>query len=148
MIAAVTLMSDRKRASCCSACHREVFDAISRFEEPHPYAGQIQRAGAPHADAVRVTFVLTDGSRANMTFCVDCETKIAPENLPDVWRNVMAAFAFERKWYKALTGRARSDAVQAAVDDDLLALADKVPLGIIASERWTDIIKRETASGS
>lgn len=138
-------MSDRKKAHACSSCDAELWDALTRFEAPHPFEDQIRKAGAVHEDAMRVTFVLTDGSNANMSMCRACADALQPSDLPKLWRRVMAAFAYEREHYEELSGHQQEPTPEqkAAVERDLAKLRETVPLGVLHAEPWSAVMARE-----
>ena len=72
----------------CTLCDKEVFEIIRRYPSylpngsDHPYANEPMKVGKPLPDAKRVSFVLLDGSRCDLTFCSTCE----PGKLSDMWK--------------------------------------------------------------
>jgi hypothetical protein len=80
-----------KVAGCCSKCDLEVFAVRQRDKK----TGLPVRLGAPSDDAMRLTFLLMDGSRMDLTFCRDCASNLAPTDLAALWRRVMESWVHE-----------------------------------------------------
>ena len=82
-------MSAPKVAGCCSKCDAEVFDVKRR----DPATQMPLQLGPAHENAVRVTFVLMNGSTMDITFCADCADGLTPSDYAPLWGRVMAAWA-------------------------------------------------------
>lgn len=88
-------MTDFKISGHCTICNAAVFD-IAAVNEPHERRpGEPKRVGAPHDNAVRITFILFDGSMADMTFCDDCATALSPDSYTEIWRKVLRSWQRE-----------------------------------------------------
>jgi len=128
-----------KAAGLCSVSGEECFDVLEYWPANHPvYAGQPRRLGAPHDDALRVTVVLVNGSRMNLTIKAQylADFHVA---LPEVWRVVKEATRTLRKAHKHLGQIDFSPQQHAAADRFNLAFNDNVPLGVLCWEKWKDI---------
>ncbi len=77
----------RKITGCCSRCDAEVFEVLERDAERMP-----KRIGAPLENAVRVTFVMVDGTLMDLTFCRECADALTPEELQWLWRRVVKSW--------------------------------------------------------
>lgn len=80
-----------KTAGCCTKCDKPVFDVVAydtKTQKP-------TRMGAAHDNAMRTTFMLLNGSRMDLTFCADCESKLTAADYPGLWRRVMVSWIAE-----------------------------------------------------
>lgn len=80
-----------KIIGCCSKCDVEVFD----IEKRDPETRLPTQTGAPHANAVRSTFVLMDGTKMDLTFCAECNAGLTPQDYPWLWQRVLASWIAE-----------------------------------------------------
>jgi hypothetical protein len=90
-----------KLTGCCSRCDVEVFDVVTRDPETrHP-----KRLGRAHEDAMRVSFLLVNGSRMDLTFCAACANELQPADYPALWTRVMVSWVAEgqqdNEWAKS-----------------------------------------------
>ena len=91
-------MSDYKITGCCTCCDDEVFDILSRFGENGLRPGEPERIGRPHDDALRIEFLLNDGTTSYLTFCGACAVMLTPEQYPEIWAKVL------RSWEREIAG--------------------------------------------
>jgi hypothetical protein len=127
-----------KQQGHCSVSGEPCFDIIETWDQSHPLAGQPRRIGAPHADAVRVTLVLADGTQADITV----KHRYVPElymSLPQVWREIKERTRFDRKQHRAYRQPDFNENQHAQMDAWNLAFNDNVPLGVLAWRKWSDI---------
>lgn len=88
-------MADPKITGHCSRCNKRVFDVLSVFEPHELYPGEPKQIGAPEDDAVRVTFLLHDGARMQLTFCEACAESLALEDYAAIWDRVVVSWGRE-----------------------------------------------------
>lgn len=127
-----------KAAGLCSVSGEECFDVLEYWPSNHPvFAGQPRRLGAPHADAIRVTLILMNGSHMTLTIK---EQYLADFHvaLPEVWRLVKETTRALRKAHKHMGQTDFSQAQHKLADQHNLAFNDNVPLGVLCWERWKD----------
>lgn len=102
-----------KLFGCCSKCDVEVFDIVERKENREP-----NRAGAPHDDAVRLTFILVDGTRMDLTFCKPCADTLSEYDYAYLWQRVMLSWAAESPGHPHQKSQ---------VDNGIMALSHRQP---------------------
>lgn len=73
-----------KTFGCCCCCSAPVYDVLERFVSG-PCVGEASRLGAMEAHGTQVEIMLSDGSVAHFDFCVECATRLRPEDLWAVW---------------------------------------------------------------
>lgn len=88
-------MSEYKIPGACSLCDEMCFEVMARWSENERYPGEPKRLGRPIEDAVLVTFLLIDGTRADFTFCGRCAEALNPGQYPDIWRKALRSFLRE-----------------------------------------------------
>jgi hypothetical protein len=98
-------MSDFKVSGCCTWCDEECFEVLTRWQEGERYPGEPRRLGPPLSGATRVTFLLIDGSRADMTFCGKCVNDISPQKYTAIWRKVIRSWGREMRETPDTPGR-------------------------------------------
>lgn len=91
-------MSDHKISGCCTLCDKLCFQVLASSEDGTP-----QRFGPPLSGAVRIAFMLYDGSRADLTFCGDCAPKVAAPDYFPIWAKVI------RSWVKEMADKPVED---------------------------------------
>ena len=79
----------KKTFGCCCCCSEPVYDVLERFVSG-PCIGEASRLGAMEEHGTQVEIKLSDGSVAHFDFCVDCATKLRPEDLRAVWETHVA----------------------------------------------------------
>ena len=119
-----------KVAGSCTLCGKMTFDVLRQNADGTPI-----RLGKPHDTARRLHFVLADGSTMSLTFCEPCARDLAPIHYPIIWQNVLEAFRREVELLEARDPERHEARVRAAS-----RLAANVPLGVIATERWADLV--------
>lgn len=80
-----------KFIGCCSKCDKEVF----KVERRNPETRAPVTVSTPYEDAERLTFVLVDGTRMDLTFCTACADSLQPGEFPFLWQRVMASWVAE-----------------------------------------------------
>lgn len=142
-------MSDlpRNRAGFCTACYEPLFDVDEVWTEEtagrgSPLVGEPRRYGEVYDNAFRVGVLFTDGTTTMWTVCEECVDSVN-ENLPRIWAGVIRAFAFDWKAKPWMFGQALSEEQLKFQADDICRVASLAPLGVLYSERWTDMIARE-----
>lgn len=107
-----------KLTGCCTKCDTEVFNIIRRNPETRvPVA-----VSTPLDNAVRLTFVLVDGTRMDLTFCTTCADGLDPREYSFLWRRVMHSWNAEspdHPWTKT------------QVDNGIL--------GLVARKSWKEV---------
>lgn len=92
-----------KLLGCCAKCDREVYDIAQRDSATR----QPIRLGAAHEDATRVTFLLLNGTRMDLTFCKPCADGLQPHDYPFLWQRVMCSWVAQsgadHPWPKSQT---------------------------------------------
>ena len=88
-------MSEYQHAGCCAKCNEPCFEIRQVWGPEERYPGEPKRLGFPVPGAVRVSFVLMDGSRADMTFCGDCNGDLTDEDRVEIWRRVLRGWKRE-----------------------------------------------------
>ena len=78
-----------KLPASCTICDEPCFEVLARWDEGEERAGQIKRPGPPLPDSTRITFLLFDGTRADMTFCGRCAASLTHLQYPGIWRKVV-----------------------------------------------------------
>lgn len=129
-----------KKPGCCTLCEKEVFEVKQRFTEA-PLERWPRFVGRPAEEAMRLTFTLSDGSEADITFCREC-AKTAHDRFDEIWRICTDAAWFENE-NRAAFG-ARDD--KATRDRGAFDIAWHENMSIAAlkrSEPWFDTLKRE-----
>lgn len=88
-------MSEYKIAGHCTTCNCECFHIVERNGEDERRPGEPKRVGKPHDDTVRITFLLINGSRMDLTFCGHCANSITPSDYTPIWQKVMRSWTRE-----------------------------------------------------
>ncbi len=78
-----------KKLGCCTSCGKEVYKITRRYPFGHPYAKEPIEIGKS-INAVTKTFLMTDGSTMDLTYCPDCDVNFSKD-----YRTVLAAWARE-----------------------------------------------------
>lgn len=77
-----------KRLGCCLACQRECYTVIEMFVAG-PREGEPRTLGAQLDHGLQVTFLLSDRSEADVTFCRDCAATLTSADYPAIWTAVV-----------------------------------------------------------
>lgn len=88
-------MSEFKIAGCCTLCDDHCFEVVTTWDAHERYPGEPKRLGAVIGDATLVSFMLLDGSRADLTFCAGCAESLASPQYVDIWRKVCRSWRRE-----------------------------------------------------
>lgn len=70
---------------------------MARWESHERRPGEPKRLGAPNPDAMRITFMLLNGRRTDMTFCGNCADALAAESYPLLWKKNLAGWMREQE---------------------------------------------------
>lgn len=116
----------------CSLCDKRVFDVLSVFEAHEIYPGEPKQIGAPTNEAVRMTFLLWDGCKMQLTFCADCADRLTTENYGYLWQRVVVS------WVRELR-EDRPDWFMNQLNNGLLCT--------IGRESWQKIMQGENSHG-
>lgn len=122
-----------KRIGHCTLCDEPAFEVLRVVD------GIPTEIGRPLAGARRVTLVLVDGSRTDLTFCKKCE--VSASVLPLIHERSREAWAAQSQ---------RSD-VHIPMNERQrwmhgkfnLDQVNNVPLGILFEETWAEAMERE-----
>lgn len=79
----------KKLTGCCLCCSTPTYDVLEVFAEA-PRAGEPSRLGLMQEHGTQVELMLSDGSVCHVDMCVDCATKLRPEDLLAVWETNVA----------------------------------------------------------
>ncbi len=88
-------MSDYKISGACTLCDEMCFEVLARWSENERYPGEPKRLGPPVDGATLITFVLFDGTKADLTFCGNCAASLTPESYVEIWRKVIRSWQRE-----------------------------------------------------
>ena len=89
-------MSQYKITGHCTLCDGPCFDVLAVNSEHERFPGEPKRLGKPTDDAVRVSFMLMDGSKTSLTFCGPCAETLPSVGYLEIWRKNM------RSWMREL----------------------------------------------
>lgn len=93
-----------KVAGCCTICDNLCFEVISMQGDSDRLPGEPKELGRPIEGAVRVTFMLFDGTKTSLTFCETCaSTLLRPKAYGAIWDKVV------RSWQRELSGKPVTD---------------------------------------
>jgi hypothetical protein len=85
-----------KRPGCCSLCDALCFEVRARWSEGEARAGEPKRFGPPLDGVTRITFLLVNGNRTDMTVCADCAKSVGPQHYATLWRKNLAGWLREQ----------------------------------------------------
>jgi len=89
-------MSPHKIPGCCSLCDEPAFEVLQVWDEGEKRAGEPKRLGPPIGGTTRVTFLLMNGRRTDMTVCGNCAGSLTPEHYPLLWQKNLAGWLREQ----------------------------------------------------
>lgn len=78
----------------CTCCDGECYEITERYPMNHAFAGQPRKVKAQYDTARRMTFLLSTGSRMDITMCDEC-CAITPEDYPKLWAKCLRSWAWE-----------------------------------------------------
>ena len=84
-----------KYPGLCTRCETPVYEIIERWPLDHPLARSPRRIGPVTRDAWKVSLVLSDESRADLTFCTECAAALTEADFPELWALVCRTNARE-----------------------------------------------------
>lgn len=87
-------MSEFKIAGCCTLCDTPCYDVLATWGADERYPGEPKRLGQP-GDGSRITFMLLDGSKADLTFCSSCAESLNPSLYIPIWHKVLRSWKRE-----------------------------------------------------
>lgn len=87
---------NHKIPGCCSICDQPAFEVMAVWDAGEKRAGEPKRLGGPLEGTTRITFLLLNGRRTDMTFCGECSASLAPENYQTLWRKNLAGYLREQ----------------------------------------------------
>lgn len=99
-------MSEFHVSGSCIRCGEMCFEVLAVWGGNERYPGEPKRLGPANPDATRISFVLMDGTRADLTFCGKCSEVLTPADYTPIWRKVIRGWNREMKdaprpkWYR------------------------------------------------
>lgn len=85
-----------KVSGCCSLCDQPAFEIICRWESHERRPGEPKRIGLPLEGSQRITFLLYNGRRTDMTFCGACSETLSPDHYTLLWRKNLGGYLREQ----------------------------------------------------
>lgn len=123
-------MSDFIIAGHCMHCDAPCWEVKQVWTAGERYPGEPKRLGKLVTDAVRVSFMLLDGNRIDVTLCADCGESFNPEHYVSLWSKI------QRSWHREMT------AMNKPIHDWFWKSFDNLILAEMGRVKW-----RELASG-
>ena len=77
-----------KRAGHCLACGEATYEIRER-QEPSGTTLEVLKLGAMLEHGTQVEFLMSDGSCVHLDVCVDCASRLQPEDYLDAWDAVL-----------------------------------------------------------
>lgn len=75
-----------KQVGKCCDCSEECYEVLETYPSDDPFVpNEPRRLGAALECHTQVEFLLSDGSEADVSFCVTCAEKLRPADYPRVW---------------------------------------------------------------
>lgn len=74
-----------KKVACCLCCQQECFHVYAYDKNEGPMKGHPVRVGPQLECWTQIEFLLSDGTEADITFCIDCAKKVKPEHYQVIW---------------------------------------------------------------
>lgn len=116
----------------CTICDVPCFEVMAMYGEGERLPGEPKQIGPPLEGAVRITFLLFDGTKTSLTFCGDCSADIPPSEYNEIWQKNI------RSWMRELS-------FKAAVDRNPPWFKGQFSNGLLCEmgrELWTEAVKR------
>lgn len=120
----------------CKLCGEPTHVIPVQYPIGHRLAGRPMRLGPALSGVVTASLLLTDGSTAPITVHRVCAESCNGERLAQLWRDVLEGFRFESDNRDILGAKPLNRQQQITIDEQMLRLADVVPLGVLC---WTGI---------
>lgn len=89
-------MSEFKITGMCTICDAECYEIISLWKAHEHRPGEPKSVGRVLDHAVKVTFMLMDGTLADLTFCAMCASACDLDKYTEIWRKVMRSWIREQ----------------------------------------------------
>lgn len=84
-----------KQPGLCSLCGTECFEIKLRYDDKFRHLnGRVRQVGKPHDNAWKVTLLLTNGARMDLTVCSECLATVE-QRVPELWNNVLESYREE-----------------------------------------------------
>lgn len=96
-------MSDYKIMGHCTLCDARCFDVLAVYEAHERLPGEPKAIGAPMEGAMRITFMLVDGTKTALTFCANCAESLPSALYLELWRKNI------RSWMRELSEKPVSE---------------------------------------
>jgi len=110
----------------CHVCGECLFEVLTTYPFDHKWSGIPKTLGLPLDKALRVTLLLIDGNRIQITMCDTCVDGLTQENLKFIYRNILlgwkAEIGDEAEKYKWFSDKHR-----------------QFLLGVVCEEYWMNI---------
>lgn len=75
-----------KRLGCCLCCAEPIYEVRETRDQPeHPLHGHPTRLGPMLEHGTQVTLLMSDGSEADVSFCLPCATHLTPATYQRAW---------------------------------------------------------------
>jgi hypothetical protein len=79
-----------KKLGSCICCGDEIFHVLEYDRRPDsPLLNHPIRVGPMKEHGTQIEFLLSDGSQADISCCVDCAAAIRPEDYQTIWQAVI-----------------------------------------------------------
>jgi hypothetical protein len=85
-----------KIGGLCSLCEAPCFEIMAVWDKGEKNEGEPKRLGPPMNDSERITFLLFDGRRTDMTVCGACAESLTAEQYALLWRKNLAGYMREQ----------------------------------------------------
>lgn len=126
-----------KQPGLCTLCATPCFEVRLRYDDKFRHLnGRIRALGKPLPNAWKVTLLLLDGSRMDLTVCETCVNGVESK-VPELWGNVLESYREE------LSDPYRQDVGLNLFPEDrkleeMVSIAKRPPVGIFYIKRWSD----------
>lgn len=124
-------MSDYKISGHCTLCEARCFDVLAVYEAHERLPGEPKQLGPPVEGAVRVTFMLIDGTKTALTFCAECAKHLPNDLYLQIWRKNI------RSWLRELAEKPEGERNPAW----FIAQFGNGLLCEMGRELWIDLVK-------
>lgn len=124
-------MSEVKISGACTLCDAMCFEVLGVFEEHERRPGEPKQLGVPNPDAVRISFVLFDGTKTGLTFCGECASSPLHEQYTPIWRKNI------RSWQRQLSDKSETE----RNPEWFLRQFSNGILCEMGRQQWTELVK-------
>lgn len=115
-------MSLHKKSGCCTLCDEPCFEVVSRWEATERYPGEPKRLGQVIGDATRISYMLLDGTKCDLTFCENCAGTVSGSDYVEIWRKVCRSWKREME----LTNQTKPDWYWESLNNGILSEMGRV----------------------